>query len=178
MTQGDEAREGRSPSWFNPAEAVQVMRYCCLLARSMSSQVSASDIGVITPYRKQVRACSPLPVELPWPLSPETSSLSGTRSLHSYCLCGPCGTDPAGTHPQGPGAQSLGTALQLPVATCQWAEQGATRGLSVSVCCSSHSPAASWRGLELFPTTELFFKFSTFSQDCKWVLFLLTPKRS
>ncbi|XP_023983184.1 RNA helicase Mov10l1 [Physeter macrocephalus] len=51
---GDEAREGRSPSWFNPAEAVQVMRYCCLLARSISSQVSAGDIGVITPYRKQV----------------------------------------------------------------------------------------------------------------------------
>uniref|UniRef100_A0A2K6T571 RNA helicase n=1 Tax=Saimiri boliviensis boliviensis TaxID=39432 RepID=A0A2K6T571_SAIBB len=52
---GSEAREGRSPSWFNPAEAVQVLRYCCLLARSISSQVSASDIGVITPYRKQVR---------------------------------------------------------------------------------------------------------------------------
>ncbi|XP_061274905.1 RNA helicase Mov10l1 isoform X1 [Bos javanicus] len=51
---GNEAREGRSPSWFNPAEAVQVMRYCCLLARSVSSQVSARDIGVITPYRKQV----------------------------------------------------------------------------------------------------------------------------
>ncbi|XP_072829885.1 RNA helicase Mov10l1 isoform X2 [Vicugna pacos] len=51
---GSEAREGRSPSWFNPAEAVQAMRYCCLLARSVSSQVSASDIGVITPYRKQV----------------------------------------------------------------------------------------------------------------------------
>ncbi|XP_062057886.1 RNA helicase Mov10l1 [Lepus europaeus] len=51
---GNEAREGRSPSWFNPAEAVQVMRYCCLLARSISSPVSASDIGVITPYRKQV----------------------------------------------------------------------------------------------------------------------------
>ncbi|XP_012289828.3 RNA helicase Mov10l1 [Aotus nancymaae] len=51
---GSEAREGRSPSWFNPAEAVQVLRYCCLLARSTSSQVSASDIGVITPYRKQV----------------------------------------------------------------------------------------------------------------------------
>ncbi|XP_070309649.1 RNA helicase Mov10l1 isoform X2 [Odocoileus virginianus] len=51
---GNEAREGRSPSWFNPAEAVQVMRYCCLLARSVSSQVSAGDIGVITPYRKQV----------------------------------------------------------------------------------------------------------------------------
>uniref|UniRef100_A0A8C6QES6 RNA helicase Mov10l1 n=1 Tax=Nannospalax galili TaxID=1026970 RepID=A0A8C6QES6_NANGA len=51
---GDEAREGRSPSWFSPAEAVQVMRYCCLLARSVSSQVSSKDIGVITPYRKQV----------------------------------------------------------------------------------------------------------------------------
>uniref|UniRef100_A0A2K6GNN1 RNA helicase n=1 Tax=Propithecus coquereli TaxID=379532 RepID=A0A2K6GNN1_PROCO len=51
---GNEAREGRSPSWFNPAEAVQAMRYCCLLARSVSSQVSAGDIGVITPYRKQV----------------------------------------------------------------------------------------------------------------------------
>ncbi|XP_066109145.1 RNA helicase Mov10l1 [Saccopteryx bilineata] len=51
---GSEAREGRSPSWFNPAEAVQVMRYSCLLARSLSSQVSAQDIGVITPYRKQV----------------------------------------------------------------------------------------------------------------------------
>ncbi|XP_004642527.1 RNA helicase Mov10l1 [Octodon degus] len=51
---GSEAREGRSPSWFNPAEAVQVMRYCCLLAHSVSSQVSARDIGVITPYRKQV----------------------------------------------------------------------------------------------------------------------------
>ncbi|XP_021114419.1 RNA helicase Mov10l1 isoform X1 [Heterocephalus glaber] len=51
---GSEAREGRSPSWFNPAEAVQVMRYCCLLAQSMSNQVSAKDIGVITPYRKQV----------------------------------------------------------------------------------------------------------------------------
>ncbi|XP_045690708.1 RNA helicase Mov10l1 [Phyllostomus hastatus] len=51
---GSEAREGRSPSWFNPAEAVQVLRYCCLLARSLSGRVSAQDIGVITPYRKQV----------------------------------------------------------------------------------------------------------------------------
>ena len=35
LTQGNEAREGRSPSWFSPAEAVQVMRYCCLLARTV-----------------------------------------------------------------------------------------------------------------------------------------------
>ncbi|XP_074083326.1 RNA helicase Mov10l1 isoform X1 [Macrotis lagotis] len=51
---GNETREGRSPSWFNPAEAVQVMRYCCLLTKHISSVVSMMDIGVITPYRKQV----------------------------------------------------------------------------------------------------------------------------
>nr|XP_054487262.1 RNA helicase Mov10l1 [Agelaius phoeniceus] len=51
---GSEAREGRSPSWFNPAEAVQVMMYCCQLARSEYSAVPVTDIGVIAPYRKQV----------------------------------------------------------------------------------------------------------------------------
>nr|XP_020838564.1 RNA helicase Mov10l1 isoform X4 [Phascolarctos cinereus] len=51
---GSETREGRSPSWFNPAEAVQVTRYCCLLTKHISSAVSVMDIGVITPYRKQV----------------------------------------------------------------------------------------------------------------------------
>ncbi|XP_074396100.1 RNA helicase Mov10l1 isoform X3 [Zonotrichia albicollis] len=52
--QGSETREGRSPSWFNPAEAVQVMTYCCQLARSEYSAVPVTDIGVIAPYRKQV----------------------------------------------------------------------------------------------------------------------------
>ncbi|XP_066040646.1 RNA helicase Mov10l1 isoform X1 [Chamaea fasciata] len=51
---GSETREGCSPSWFNPAEAVQVMMYCCQLARSEYSAVSVADIGVIAPYRKQV----------------------------------------------------------------------------------------------------------------------------
>ncbi|KAM3673252.1 RNA helicase Mov10l1 [Ammospiza maritima maritima] len=51
---GSETREGRSPSWFNPAEAVQVMTYCCQLARSEYSAVPVTDIGVIAPYRKQV----------------------------------------------------------------------------------------------------------------------------
>ncbi|NXT75568.1 M10L1 helicase, partial [Zapornia atra] len=49
---GTETREGHSPSWFNPSEAVQVMQYCCSLARSESAALA--DIGVITPYRKQV----------------------------------------------------------------------------------------------------------------------------
>ncbi|XP_030816695.1 RNA helicase Mov10l1 [Camarhynchus parvulus] len=51
---GSETREGRSPSLFNPAEAVQVMMYCCQLARSEYSAVPVTDIGVIAPYRKQV----------------------------------------------------------------------------------------------------------------------------
>ncbi|KAJ7329638.1 hypothetical protein JRQ81_015812 [Phrynocephalus forsythii] len=51
---GTEMQEGYSPSWFNPAEAVQVVRYCCLLVKSTINPVSEANIGVITPYRKQV----------------------------------------------------------------------------------------------------------------------------
>ncbi|KAM9277463.1 RNA helicase Mov10l1 [Cariama cristata] len=51
---GSETREGHSPSWFNPTEAVQVMQYCSHLAKNENSAVSVTDIGVITPYRKQV----------------------------------------------------------------------------------------------------------------------------
>ncbi|KAJ7416273.1 RNA helicase Mov10l1 isoform X1 [Willisornis vidua] len=51
---GSELREGHSPSWFNPTEAVQVMQYCCHLAKNENAAVSETDVGVITPYRKQV----------------------------------------------------------------------------------------------------------------------------
>ncbi|XP_071406120.1 RNA helicase Mov10l1 isoform X3 [Pithys albifrons albifrons] len=51
---GSELREGHSPSWFNPTEAVQVMQYCCHLAKNENAAVSVTDVGVITPYRKQV----------------------------------------------------------------------------------------------------------------------------
>ncbi|XP_040452539.1 RNA helicase Mov10l1 [Falco naumanni] len=51
---GSETREGRSLSWFNPTEAVKVMQYCCHLAKNENAAVSVTDIGVITPYRKQV----------------------------------------------------------------------------------------------------------------------------
>ncbi|XP_010154711.1 PREDICTED: putative helicase Mov10l1, partial [Eurypyga helias] len=50
---GSETREGHSPSWFNPTEAVQVMQYCSHLAKNENTAVSVTDIGVITPYRKQ-----------------------------------------------------------------------------------------------------------------------------
>ena len=48
-------REGNNPSWFNPVEAVQVMLYCCQLAKKLYNPVDVSDIGIIAPYRKQVR---------------------------------------------------------------------------------------------------------------------------
>ncbi|XP_016113209.1 RNA helicase Mov10l1 [Sinocyclocheilus grahami] len=51
---GTEMREGNNPSWFNPAEAVQVMMYCCQLAKRLYNPIAVTDIGVITPYKKQV----------------------------------------------------------------------------------------------------------------------------
>ncbi|KAF7655693.1 hypothetical protein LDENG_00052500 [Lucifuga dentata] len=50
---GTEMREGNSPSWFNPVEAVQVMLYSCQLAKKLSHPVATSDIGIIAPYKKQ-----------------------------------------------------------------------------------------------------------------------------
>lgn len=52
--QGEDLREGNSPSWFNPVEAVQVTKYLQSLRSSDKFSIKLSDIGVITPYRKQV----------------------------------------------------------------------------------------------------------------------------
>lgn len=54
------------------------MRYSCLLARSLCSQVSAQDIGVITPYRKQVGPAPAAPV-LP---VPRGHARNRTRARH------------------------------------------------------------------------------------------------
>ncbi|XP_062857767.1 RNA helicase Mov10l1 [Trichomycterus rosablanca] len=51
---GTEMREGTNPSWFNPGEAVQVMLYCCQLAKRLYNPVPVTDIGIIAPYKKQV----------------------------------------------------------------------------------------------------------------------------
>ena len=52
--QGEDVREGDSPSWFNPAETVQVVRYLQGLLGN-NPPLSPDHIGIITPYRKQVR---------------------------------------------------------------------------------------------------------------------------
>ncbi|GFR64003.1 RNA helicase Mov10l1, partial [Elysia marginata] len=47
---GEDLREENSPSWFNPAETMQVMRY---VQGALKEGVEPEDIGIITPYRKQ-----------------------------------------------------------------------------------------------------------------------------
>lgn len=54
LLQGNEMREGHNPSWFNPAEAVQVMLYCCQMTKKLYNPVDPTQIGIIAPYRKQV----------------------------------------------------------------------------------------------------------------------------
>lgn len=51
---GGDLREGNSPSWFNPVETVQVIRYLQGLLNDPDVKVQPDDIGIITPYRKQV----------------------------------------------------------------------------------------------------------------------------
>jgi len=50
----EDYREGNSPSWFNPMEAVQVLKYVQMIVLSRRADITVDDIGVITPYRKQV----------------------------------------------------------------------------------------------------------------------------
>ena len=49
-------REGNSPSWFNPAEVLQVMKYVQYVISQPGKEVSLDEIGIITPYRKQVNS--------------------------------------------------------------------------------------------------------------------------
>lgn len=49
--QGNSVREADSPSWYNAAEVMQVVSYVLKLK---ACNVKNEDIGIITPYRKQV----------------------------------------------------------------------------------------------------------------------------
>jgi hypothetical protein len=51
---GENLREGNSPSWFNPQEAEQAVNYVQQLVNS-KPPVDPLDIGVITPYARQAQ---------------------------------------------------------------------------------------------------------------------------
>ena len=52
---GENTREGRSPSWFNPQEAMVVVQYVQKLVKESKPKIAAEDIGIITPYARQVQ---------------------------------------------------------------------------------------------------------------------------
>mmetsp|Transcript_6441 Transcript_6441/g.11006 ORF Transcript_6441/g.11006 Transcript_6441/m.11006 type:complete len:260 (-) Transcript_6441:528-1307(-) len=52
---GRDEREGNSPSWFNQQEAKLVMQYVNDLLEMRANRPSPQDIGIISPYRKQVQ---------------------------------------------------------------------------------------------------------------------------
>jgi len=53
-TEGEEDREADSPSWFNQTELEEVMNVIVSLKGEFPEILSNEEIGVITPYRKQV----------------------------------------------------------------------------------------------------------------------------
>ena len=52
---GENLREGNSPSWFNPEEAQEVVKYVDALVYHSRPPVDQKDIGVITPYARQAQ---------------------------------------------------------------------------------------------------------------------------
>jgi superfamily I DNA and/or RNA helicase len=48
---GDQRRDSDSPSWYNALEVVQVVEY---VRKLLNLKCTVDDIGIITPYRKQV----------------------------------------------------------------------------------------------------------------------------
>ncbi|KAL3939288.1 MAG: hypothetical protein SGBAC_005968, partial [Bacillariaceae sp.] len=52
---GENLREGNSPSWFNPTEAQQVVEYVRLLSHETKPPIKADEIGIITPYARQAQ---------------------------------------------------------------------------------------------------------------------------
>ncbi|KAL3936349.1 MAG: hypothetical protein SGBAC_008312 [Bacillariaceae sp.] len=52
---GENLREGTSPSWFNPTEAQQVVEYASMLTRENDPPIQTEEIGIITPYSRQAQ---------------------------------------------------------------------------------------------------------------------------
>lgn len=77
---GKDEREGNSPSFFNPEEAATVTSYLKLLLAPSSkkgkARLSPRSVGVISPYRKQVR---------PSLVSGKGPPAGGSSSVRSEC---------------------------------------------------------------------------------------------
>ncbi len=59
--EGQDSREGNSPSWFNSEECQIVKQYVDLLINgTRSNRVKAEEIGIVSPYHKQVQKISML----------------------------------------------------------------------------------------------------------------------
>ena len=52
---GENQREGTSPSWFNPQEAIMVVETASLLVKHSRPAIRQDEIGIITPYARQVQ---------------------------------------------------------------------------------------------------------------------------
>jgi superfamily I DNA and/or RNA helicase len=52
---GENLHEANLPSWFNPEEAQQVVKYVNRLMKETHPPVSEEDIGIITPYPRQAQ---------------------------------------------------------------------------------------------------------------------------
>jgi len=53
--EGQDMREGDSPSWYNPSEVLQVSKIIETLKSSRKHRCADHDIGVVTPYFRQVQ---------------------------------------------------------------------------------------------------------------------------
>lgn len=59
--EGQDSREGNSPSWFNSEECQIVKQYVDKLTKgTRSNRVRADEIGIVSPYHKQVQKISML----------------------------------------------------------------------------------------------------------------------
>lgn len=64
---GENLREGTSPSWFNREEAQEVVNYVNLLVNQSRPSVQCADIGIITPYARQAQKIRKLLKHLNFP---------------------------------------------------------------------------------------------------------------
>jgi len=61
--EGKDCQEGNSPSFFNPLEATVILKLITSLLQFKRYKIKAKDIGLITPYKKQVEKCRKLLVK-------------------------------------------------------------------------------------------------------------------